>query len=135
MAYVEDFQFDCAVHVEIAVQLYDAETGTTPLDLSGVTEIRYRIAKQVHGDWPVLLEKMYSDDGITIDGVPSPELGAITIHITPEDTLDTATVDMVLVELSRLTGIYEHELRVTDATGNVTALFTGRCTINPTGPL
>lgn len=129
MAYQQDLEFDCGVDVVLPVTLYDAETGTTPLSLTGVQEIRYRVARQLHPDWPVLLEKLLSDADITVDGDPAD--GAITITLEAQDTLTT----VLGAETARLTGIYEHELRVTDSGGLVTALFSGRATIHPTGPV
>ena len=125
MAYEQNLEWDCGADVVVPVQLYAAQTGENELDLTGVAEIRYRVARQLHPDWPVLLTKTLSGSGgITIEGAASD--GLINIALAKTDTQPLTG--------QRLTGIYEHELRVTDGQGNVTALFAGRVTINPTGP-
>lgn len=124
MAYQQDLEWDCGADIVVEVQLYDGETGTVALNLTGVTEIRYRVARQLHPDWPVLLTKLKSTGGIAVIG-PATD-GLISITFADTDTKPVAG--------ERLTGIFEHELRLTDGSGNVTALFSGRATINPTGP-
>lgn len=132
MAYRADLEpFDCGVDLVVDVQLYDGDTGTVEQDLTGILDLRYRLSEQLHPGKPVLIEKTIGA-GIAIIGPPVD--GFISITFAAEDTLTTVG-GLGVTEVSRLTGIYEHELRLTDSAGNVTALFTGRATINPTGPV
>lgn len=122
-----DLEIICGNDAVATVQLYAAD-GSTPLDLTGVTEIVYVAKKQASPDYPALITKTYTDSGgITITG--DPEDGLIAIAFEDTDTLPE--------EGERLVGYFDHELQVVDANGNKSTVFptpsvSGHLTILPT---
>lgn len=109
------------------IPLYDGSDGTTPLDLTGVTEIEWIVKKQLDPDWPAVItgitktasriEVLYNQD---VDN-------GTQIAITLQDT------DTLPVSGDRVVGIYAHQLLVTDSGGLKSEVLRGRVDFVGTG--
>lgn len=126
MAYSADLEIVCGNDVIVPVQLYDGDTGTTPLDLTGVQELTYLVKRRLDPDSPALITKALSDAGTEIV-ISGPEAGGLVeITFLKEDTLPDSGPG------ERLVGYYEHEFLVTDVAGNVSTVFQGTLHIKAT---
>lgn len=111
----------CGNDVDVPVQLYEGDTGTTPLDLTGVTEIVY-VARKQAGAGAALIELKLTEDTIEVTG--GPEDGLIKLHFADTDTLP--------VSGDRLVGVFAMEIQVTDASGHKTTVLQGDLKVRAT---
>ncbi|WP_337102340.1 hypothetical protein [Paenibacillus sp. YIM B09110] len=82
------------------------------VDLTGST-VKWAAKKSIYNAEP----DVYKD---TTDGITLADEGKFVIALEPEDT-------------AALSGTYYHEAEVTDATGNVSTVLSGKITINLSG--
>ena len=118
-----DLEMICGNDLVIPVQLYEGDTGTTPLNLTGVTAITYNVKHQLGPSYGALITKGLGT-GIAIIGAPTN--GDIEITLLDTDTLPAPPAE-------RLVGYFAHEVQITDATGNKTTVLQGTLTIRGTG--